>query len=274
MNDKAPTTSVLAIKQFARGGLASADDRVVVEEPLEIRVETGDDVSRSIAITMRTPGNDEALATGFLFSEGIIRAAGEIEHVTAAADDNRVTVRLAAGVEPDLDKLERHFYATSSCGVCGKASLEALETLGQYSLADSDFRIDAAALCSIPGAAAAWQDAFAATGGVHAAAVFTSDGVIEDLCEDVGRHNALDKLAGRALARDRLPWRDHGVFVSGRASFELLQKTMMAGAPLLAAVGAPSSLAVDLAWEFGITLIGFLRDGRFNVYSEAGRVEA
>jgi FdhD protein len=238
----------------------------------------GSRAEEPVSITMRTPGHDEDLAVGFLFTEGIIRARGDVREVVArgqrAADGliNVVRVELTPGVEIDFKRLERNFYMTSSCGVCGKASIDAVAVQGQYDVDATAFRMPGAALGRLPAALKTKQAVFEQTGGLHASGLFDAAGEIVALREDVGRHNALDKLIGHALLRGEVPLKDRGVIVSGRASFELMQKAKMAGVPLVAAVGAPSSLAVELAREFGITLVGFLKSDRFNVYSRPDRV--
>jgi FdhD protein len=263
-------------------GAGAYDDVLATEEPLEIRLAySRPDRSRaqqSVSITMRTPGHDEELAVGFLYSEGIIGAAADVEAVAPCGPPapngliNVVRVELAANVDVDLARLERHFYTSSSCGVCGKASLEAVAVQGRYDIHGVGFTIARDALGELPERLKARQDVFEQTGGLHASGLFDASGNIENVREDVGRHNALDKLIGRELLDGRLPLFDRGIVVSGRASFELMQKAMMAGCPLIAAVGAPSSLAVELAAEFGITLVGFLKKDRFNIYTRADRV--
>jgi FdhD protein len=265
-----------------RVGAAGTDDVVATEEPLEIRLgysrRDGSRAEENVSITMRTPGHDEDLAVGFLFTEGIIHSQADVQGVVPRgqpADDglvNVVRVELAPGVKVDFKRLERHFYTTSSCGVCGKASIGAVAVQGQYDASAMEFRVSADVLGTLPAALKAGQAVFEQTGGLHASGLFDATGHIVAVREDVGRHNALDKLIGRALLDGRLPLSDHGIVVSGRASFELMQKAKMAGCPLVAAVGAPSSLAVDLANEFGMTLVGFLKPGRFNVYSRPDRV--
>jgi FdhD protein len=274
----------VAVRRFRSGELAAADDPDVVatEEPFEIRLgysrRDGSRAEEPVSVTMRTPGHDEDLAVGFLFTEGIIRGRGDVQDVVArsqpASDGlvNVVRVELAAGVPVDFKRLERNFYMTSSCGVCGKASIEAVAVQGQYDVGAAQLRMTGAALGRLPAALKAQQAVFEQTGGLHASGLFDAAGEIVALREDVGRHNALDKLVGHALMRGDLPLAGHGVIVSGRASFELMQKAKMAGCPLVAAVGAPSSLAVELAREFGITLVGFLKADRFNVYSRADRI--
>jgi len=267
-----------------RDGAGHEDvDYVAAEEPLEIRLGYGPAElreQRPISITMRTPGDDIELALGFLYTEGIIDDMTAVVHAAPCGDPapgtdlrNAVRVELAPEISVDTDRLQRHFYTTSSCGVCGKASLDALRVYRPRRPADSAFSIPAQTLCALPAALQREQGIFARTGGLHASAAFDPAGNVERVREDVGRHNALDKLVGTLLSESRLPAAGRGVLVSGRASFELLQKAMMAGFDMLAAVGAPSSLAVELAEEFGITLVGFLRDGRFNVYAHPERVE-
>ena len=269
------------IERFGADG-GTRDDVVAMEEPLEIRLSwthpDGRREQKSISITMRTPGNDEELAAGFLLTEGIIAGPAELEAVgpcgPPAANGliNVVRVDLARDVEVDLARLERHFYTSSSCGVCGKASLEAVAVQGRYDLHDNTLRMSAKDLGALPERLEALQSLFERTGGLHASGLFDAHGLVSVSREDVGRHNALDKLIGQALLKDELPMSDYGVVVSGRASFELMQKAMMAGVPLVAAVGAPSSLAVEFAEEFGMTLVGFLTASRFNVYSRPDRI--
>jgi len=274
----------LEVRRFRAGELGSVDDPdlVATEEPFEIRLgysrRDGSRAEEPVSITMRTPGHDEDLAVGFLFTEGIIRSRADVQGVVArgqrATDGliNVVRVELVPGVEVDFKRLERNFYMTSSCGVCGKASIDAVAVQGQYDVGAAEFRMTGAALGRLPAALKTKQAVFEQTGGLHASGLFDSTGDISALREDVGRHNALDKLIGQALMRGEVPLKDRGVIVSGRASFELMQKAKMAGVPLVAAVGAPSSLAVELAREFGITLVGFLKPDRFNVYSRPDRI--
>ncbi|MGW7007379.1 formate dehydrogenase accessory sulfurtransferase FdhD [Streptomyces sp. NPDC054933] len=258
------------------GAVGHRSDTLVAEEPLEIRLN-----GKPLAITMRTPGDDFALAAGFLVSEGVLGSADELASIVycaGATDDgantyNVVDVTLAAGVPvPDIT-LERNVYTTSSCGLCGKASLDAVTTTARWQLADTaSVRLDPEVLAVLPDRLRAAQRVFDRTGGLHAAALFTPDGELLDVREDVGRHNAVDKLVGRALQQDLLPLSGSVLLVSGRASFELAQKAVMAGIPVLAAVSAPSSLAVDLAAEAGMTLVGFLRGSSMNVYAGEHRV--
>lgn len=246
-------------------------DFLAVEEPLEIRLEYGPvrkRKSRNISITMRTPGADEDLATGFLFTEGIVRKASDIFSVKAWGE-NLVMVSLQPDFDFDLQKLERHFYTSSSCGVCGKASIDAVKTIAPpaVSCPINDWEIKPEIIFTLPDALRKAQETFDSTGGLHACAIFDRAGKLLVLREDVGRHNALDKLIGHFMQKNRIPLDEHILLLSGRASFELIQKAAMAGIRFICAVGAPSSLAVETAESFGITLIGFLREGRFNVYS-------
>ncbi|MEU4658730.1 formate dehydrogenase accessory sulfurtransferase FdhD [Streptomyces sp. NPDC023723] len=258
------------------GAVSTRPDTLVAEEPLEIRLN-----GKPLAITMRTPGDDFALAAGFLVSEGVLADRSDLRNIVycagATADGsntyNVVDVQTAPGVRmPDIT-LERNVYTTSSCGLCGKASLDAVRTTARWPIADTPpVRIDAELLAALPDRLRAAQRVFDRTGGLHAAALFTEDGELADIREDVGRHNAVDKLVGRALQSGGLPLSRSVLLVSGRASFELAQKAVMAGIPVLAAVSAPSSLAVDLAAESGLTLVGFLRGTSMNVYAGADRI--
>ncbi len=268
------------------------DDLLAVEEPLEIRLaftEAGKFIHRAISITMRTPGDDGELAAGFLFTEGILALPDQVKQIrhcglkirkskgvidrVSALNSNTIRVELADGVNIDFKRLERHFYTSSSCGVCGKSSIEALRS-NVEKLADDGFSITPDVVCALPEKLVAEQTAFAKTGGLHASALFSAGGELEIIREDVGRHNALDKVIGAKFLAGHLPLSSKLLLVSGRASFELVQKALVAGIPVMAAVGAPSSLAVELAREYGMTLIGFLRDGRFNVYSGEQRLAA
>jgi len=272
----------LTISEIRDQTRQSRQDQVAVEEPLEIRLgyETPDGrTESSISITMRTPGNDAELATGFLFTESIIRDAADIAFVKPcgppapdSGNTNVVRVELESGVDVDLARLERHFYTTSSCGVCGKTSIDALRVSGAKEPASDQTRFDRTILAALPDKLRAAQRIFDETGGLHAAAAFTTAGELVVIHEDVGRHNAVDKVVGTLLSAGLLPANDLGLLVSGRASFELMQKALMAGMPLLAAISAPSSLAVDLAREFNITLVGFLRGNTFNIYSAEERI--
>lgn len=264
------------------GNDRATSDVVATEEPLGIRLgysrADGSRAEEEVSITMRTPGNDEDLAVGFLFTEGIIHARADVQSVVPRAQPqpnglvNVVRVELAPGVKVDFKRLERHFYTSSSCGICGKASIDSVRTQGRFDLHAAGLRVPRDVLGRLPAALKAKQAVFEQTGGLHASGLFDPLGEIHAVREDVGRHNALDKLIGSALLDDRVPLFDRGIVVSGRASFELMQKAMMAGCPVVAAVGAPSSLAVELALEFGITLVGFLKADRFNIYSRPDRV--
>ena len=248
-------------------------DTLATEEPLEIRLLAGGQ-RQNVAVTMRTPGADFELAAGFLYSEGIVKSRGDIVRMSycTEAEQRYNTVNVALrGAMPDVGRLERHFTTTSACGVCGKASLESLE-LQACPLPDPTFSVTPDIITSLPDKLRQAQGLFDKTGGLHAAALFTKSGELLALREDVGRHNALDKLVGWALLENLLPLHEHLVLLSGRASFELLQKSLMAGAPLVCAVSAPSSLAVSVAQRFNLTLLGFLRGARFNVYSGEERI--
>ncbi len=242
-------------------------DWLAQEEPLEISLEfsTADGISRKpLSITMRTPGHDVELAVGFLNGEGIIASRDHVagHHLGA----NKVLVKLHPEHHPDLARLDRHFYTSSSCGVCGKATLEAISTVRDQPLPRDGFSVTPAQLIRWPDVLRAAQPTFDRTGGLHAAGLFDAEGRLHFVREDVGRHNAVDKVVGAACLAGLLPLSRSALLVSGRASFELVQKALMAGVPLLAAVGAPSSLAVELAKRFDMTLVGFVRGGRFNVY--------
>ncbi|MFD9698775.1 formate dehydrogenase accessory sulfurtransferase FdhD [Lentzea sp. NPDC059081] len=250
-------------------------DTLAVEEPLEIRVR-----GKSLAVTMRTPGDDFDLAAGFLVSEGVVRAPSDIASIRycagATADGsntyNVLDVGLGDGVAPPDPSIERNFYTTSSCGLCGKASLDAVRTTATWQVAADPIRLDPRAVTEFPTRLRAAQRVFDRTGGLHAAGLFDADGALLCLREDVGRHNAVDKVVGWATRGGRLPLTGTVLMVSGRASFELVQKAVMAGIPVLTAVSAPSSLAADLAEEMGVTLVGFLRGNSMNVYTGAHRL--
>jgi FdhD protein len=252
-------------------------DTLAAEEPLEIRV-----AGRPLTVTMRTPGDDFDLARGFLVSEGVVSAESDIDAIRycAGATANGVNtynvldVLLDDGVAAPDPSLERNFYTTSSCGLCGKASLEAVRTISKWHVDRDPLRLNAATITTLPEKLRAAQRVFDRTGGLHAAALFDADGELLCVREDVGRHNAVDKVMGWALDAGRLPLSGTTLMVSGRASFELVQKAVMAGVPALAAVSAPSSLAVDLAREMGLTLIGFLRGSSMNIYSGLERISA
>jgi FdhD protein len=264
------------ILRIRDGQYSSRPDTLAAEEPLEIRVG-----GRPLTVTMRTPGHDFDLAAGFLVSEGVVSATDQVAGIRycagATADGsntyNIVDVVLADGVPAPDVSLERNFYTTSACGLCGKASLEAVRTSARWTVADDPLRLTPEELASLPDRLRAAQRVFDTTGGLHAAGLFDAAGELICLREDVGRHNAVDKVVGHALREGLLPLRGMILMVSGRASFELVQKALMAGIPMLAAVSAPSSLAVDLAAENGLTLVGFLRGTSMNVYSGTERLQ-
>lgn len=253
-------------------------DQLTTEEPLEIRLVLP---KQTVAVTMRTPGNDFELAAGFLYGEGIVSNREDICRISYCVDSkvdgeqryNIVNVELRDGLIPDLQPLERHFYTTSACGVCGKANLEALR-LRDFPAIPTCPEISADLIYTLPDKLKAAQRVFSSTGGLHAAALFDINGQLLSVREDIGRHNALDKLIGAAFLNGELPFKDRILLVSGRSSFEILQKSLAAGVPIVCAVSAPSSLAVSLAQEFGITLIGFLRGERFNLYAGKERISA
>jgi FdhD protein len=275
---ESPEASALAEVRVLR--VADADstvetDVLAVEEPLEIRLGCDVDQRRvraSVSITMRTPGHDSELAVGFLFTEGILTEPEQVASAHACGPGNVTCVELRPGVAVDLTRLQRNFYTTSSCGVCGKTSLEAVRLPAARRLPMDRPVIEAVVIQRLPAALRAEQTAFDRTGGLHASALFDPTGKLLCLREDVGRHNALDKLIGAQFLAGRTPLGDSVLLVSGRASFELVQKAIVAGIPILAAVGAPSSLAVSLAQEHGLTVVGFVRPNRFNVYTGPQRI--
>ena len=253
----------LPIQRWEGGRLQPSMDSLGLEEPLELLVRRNG-VTDAVSITMRSPGDDAALAVGFLHGEGVVRQRSHV--VDIEIDPGKVTVGLSDACSFDIDQLKRHFYTTSSCGVCGRASIEAI-TANEPPEIDNDVpQVSSDMLASLAAQLKSVQETFEKTGGLHAAALFHSDGSLRLACEDVGRHNAVDKVLGRALLDRKLPADDRILVVSGRASFEIVQKALMARVPVLVAVGAPSSLAVDLSEEFGQTLVGFVRDDGFNVY--------
>jgi FdhD protein len=252
-------------------------DTVSIEEPLEIRIgfdRPGNDSFQQIAVTMRTPGDDRELAAGFLFTEGIISGKEEIAHVMSAIKCNEVTVRLREHVQIDPAVFSRHSFVASSCGICGKKSIAAVTVKRRYVCLHNEPTVEADLIHSLPSVLRQHQDNFEHTGGIHASCLFDLDGKLLNIKEDVGRHNALDKLIGAELLAGRLPMTNKILMLSGRASFELIQKAAHAGLAVVAAVGAPSSLAVQLAEECDVTLLGFVRDKRFNIYSGAHRIKS
>jgi FdhD protein len=262
-----PSTVRLPIAKVEGRITRPREDSLAVEEPLEIRVG-----STSLSVTMRTPGHDFELAAGFLFAEDIISSASQIRGMASPGRDV-VVVEISPDAVIQRPKSQREFIMTSACGLCGKESLEALAVNRCPVLPPTRLKIDASVIHRLPQELRRKQDVFESTGGLHAAALFNALGELDSVREDVGRHNAVDKLVGQALLRFRTPLRDSVMLVSGRASFELVQKASMAGVPMLAAVGAPSSLAVATAERCGMTLIGFLRNGGFNIYNRSGCIE-
>ncbi|MEI8280140.1 MAG: formate dehydrogenase accessory sulfurtransferase FdhD [Bacteroidota bacterium] len=267
----------LPIHKVNIANISDADDMLAVEEPVEMRLEYGPDnnrIQKSICITMRTPGNDHELAVGFLFTEGIIHSANDVLEVKheAFSDGNIVIVTLRHSAQPDVSKLERHFYTSSSCGVCGKSSIDSVRTVCNISMLPDNLQFSSALIYQLPQLLRDQQNVFESTGGIHASALFDTTGKLLLTREDVGRHNALDKLIGTALNEGLTPLSNYLLLLSGRASFELIQKAAMAGIKIVAAVGAPSSLAVSMAQDFGMTLIGFLRGERFNIYTGKQRI--
>ena len=275
------TATPFSILRIAADAPEIDADLIAVEEPLEIQLgytRRGIEIRKTVAITMRTPGHDQELAAGFLFTEGVVHSSAEIAAVEPAPDTpNAVVVTLRPDVAVELRTLDRNNYITSSCGVCGKGSLDAVRTVARHPLPEPEPQFEPAVIHRLPQTARAAQHGFGQTGGLHAAALFDRDGRLIAIREDVGRHNALDKIIGARLlgaGREAIPLSDRILFVSSRASFELVQKTIMAGCPVLAAVGAPTSLAVELARDTGATLLGFVRENRFNVYAGATRLRA
>jgi FdhD protein len=270
-----------SINRLRAGDWSRKDDVLAAEEPLEIRIlwqENGVVQRKPIAVTMRTPGDDFELAAGFLYGEGLIQRQDDVVDVSYCTDEdedqtfNIVNVTLRSGLVFDTTRLERNFYTTSSCGVCGKAALESLEVQGCSVLAAGPV-VSAELICGLPEKLRAAQAVFDRTGGLHATGLFTPEGELVSLREDVGRHNAFDKLVGEQFLAGRTPLDGHIAMLSGRASFELLQKALVARVPIVAAVGAPSSLAVQLADEFNITLCGFVRADSLNVYTGQERIK-
>jgi len=271
-----PSVTAVDITRITASGAMQTADMVATEEPLEIMMawqQYGSTIHKNISVTMRTPGNDTSLAAGFLFTEAIIKNAPDIKEITSSPFNfNKILVVLHEGIAPNLQQTDRNFYTSSSCGVCGKASIDAIKTVSAFRNLKSNATISAKTLYRLPQVLREQQQTFDQTGGLHAAALFTTEGSIIFLQEDVGRHNALDKLIGTSLMKDMLPLSSDVLLLSGRASFEWIQKATMAGIAIVAAVGAPSSLAVQLAEEAGITLVGFLRYNGCNIYSHPERI--
>jgi FdhD protein len=267
------------VQLYREGGVEHAVDSVAVEEPLEIRVSYWFKSARqtgNLAVTMRTPGSDLELAAGLLLAEGVVRSSRDIVELRSIGSgvSNEVLVELSGDVDFEGWRLARNSVVNSSCGVCGKAVREAIFVAEPLQASRDSFRIRSSVIESLPGRLQEDQCGFAQTGGLHAAALVTADGRIEKLFEDIGRHNALDKLIGWCLLNGRTPLSDRMLFMSSRSSFELVQKAVMAGAPVLAAVGSSSSLAIESAREYGMTLLGFVRGARFNVYTGGWRINS
>src|SRR5579859_5215575 len=286
-----PGITLLPVQKIAAHRLQETTDPIAIEEPLEIRLRYGPTAKKqeqSISITMRTPGHDEDLALGWLYTEGILPAgianiagisnlagtttAGTTNLQTTIPSPNTITVTLPESIPPDLSRSQRHSFTTSSCGVCGQTSLEAIRTITPQQK-DTPFSIPAGLLYPLPALLREGQDIFDATGGLHAAGLFDRHGNLIILREDIGRHNAVDKVIGHTLLHQGLPLSETILLLSGRACFELIQKAAMAGIRIVAAVGPPSSLAIRHAEDTGITLVGFLRQQRFNIYSGSSRIE-
>ncbi len=262
-------TAPVGVTRVTQQSVTRDDDVLAVEEPLEIRI-AWDGHEKNISVTMRTPGDDFDLAAGFLFTEGLIQSSGDIDSIRHWGSANVVRVALREGMRLDTAKLDRHFYTTSSCGVCGKTSIEAVRVISVPERRDG-IPVGAALIHRLPQLLEEHQSAFRATGGLHGAAIVSRGGELLRIREDIGRHNAVDKAIGSLFREGATPLTEAILMVSSRASFELVQKAIVAGIGVLASVGAPSTLAVELAREFGVTLLGFVRDQRFNVYS--GEVE-
>ena len=280
--DRGVGTAQVAVYAYGGDNEQSRSDTIAVEEPMEIRIQSGADKQRrvrSICVTMRTPGQDFELALGFLHGEGLITHKNQVVGISFCGpaapgkpQSNIIRVELSNEIELDLVKLQRNFYSTSSCGICGKASLDALNFEGYQQLTPTAPQVSAHVIDSLPDALGRNQPVFDQTGGLHAAGLFTQAGTLIASREDVGRHNAVDKVIGAQLFADNLPLSNHILVVSGRVSFEIMQKALAATIPIVVAVSAPSSLAVEMAQRFGITLIGFARNGRFNVYTGTSRI--
>ncbi len=280
--DRGQSTQEVTVQSLDVTVTEKREDVVAVEEPMEIRVQTGPEGqrrTRSVSVTMRTPGHEFELAVGFLYSEGLLPAADVVKHIAFCGppppgkpQSNIVRVELDASVELDLVKLQRNFYSTSSCGICGKASLDALNFEGFAKLDPARLRVRAEVVHGMTKKLRDAQSVFDRTGGLHAAGLFDTDGHLSTCREDVGRHNAVDKAIGDRVLAGATPLSDTILVVSGRVSFEILQKALAAGIPMIIAVGAPSSLAVEMAERFGMTLVGFARDDRFNIYAGDQRI--
>ncbi len=270
------STVEVTVKRFTEQGVTELEDELAVEEPLEIQLDYTDNgkrIRKSLSVTMRTPGNDRELATGFLFTEGIITDREQVQEAAPSpVDPNRIRVQLTADAIPLLPATDRNFYTTSSCGVCGKTGIDAIKSVSMYADTADTMALAPGVLMGLAAVLQQEQALFRTTGGLHASALFDQEGRFRYLREDVGRHNALDKVIGAAFMEGKLPLTDSLLLLSGRASFELVQKAHMAGIKIVVAIGAPSSLAVSLAAETDMTLAGFLREGRFVCYTGARRI--
>ena len=270
-------TEKILINKIVNGEKVEVEDELAIEEPLEIQLvysTPNGRMQKNISVTMRTPGNDEELAAGFLFTEGIIKHVTDITTVQHLPSDmNRVLVTLVENKMPSLNNAERNFYTTSSCGICGKGSIDAINVAAVFPNTLDTISLPASLLYSLPDLVKKEQQVFQHTGGIHASALINFSGEVILVREDVGRHNALDKIIGNRFLKSQLPLSDNILFLSGRSSFELIQKAFMAGIKIVVAVGAPSSLALETAKECGITLIGFLRGEKFNIYTGAQRIK-
>lgn len=277
---RAKNKTPIQVVRIEKDKTTNRRDYLATEEPLELRLLTGGQ-RQTLAVTMRTPGNDFELAAGFLLSEGVVSSREDIKRISYCVDKdlseeqryNVVNILLTSNELPELERLERHFQISSACGVCGKASLEALENRNIQKI-ESSLQVSTELLYGLPEKLRKSQGLFEVTGGLHAVALFDAEGKFLALREDIGRHNAMDKLLGWATLENLLPLSNHIVLVSGRASFELAQKALVAGIPIFCAVSAPSSLAVDLAKRFDMTLVGFLREERFNIYCGLERISS
>ncbi len=276
-----PGIGAVSVKEISEDGISPKEDLLVMEEPLEIRVgygQAGERHQKSLAVTMRTPGHDLELALGFLYSEGVLEETGDLLSIKHCEDigrqeerDNVVRAELSEQLIPDFEKLKRNFFVSSSCGICGKTTIDAVRTV--CNPLQSDIVINRVVIYALIKKLESSQPLFGVTGGLHAAGLFDAKGKLLLLREDIGRHNAVDKILGAAFEKKMLPLADNILLLSGRAGFELIQKALRAGIPVVAAVGAPSGLAVSLAKEFDLTLIGFLRNNKFNVYSGESRIQ-
>ena len=270
-------TEQILITKIINGKIIEVVDELAIEEPLEIQIvysTPNGRMQKNISVTMRTPGNDEELTAGFLFTEGVIKNVHEISTIAHLPFDvNRVLVTLSENVKPSLNNAQRNFYTTSSCGICGKGSIDAISVAAVYPTTQDEICIKATVLFTLSDLVKKEQKIFQNTGGIHASALFSLKGELLLVREDVGRHNALDKVIGNRFLENQLPLNDNILFLSGRASFELIQKAFMAGIKIIVAVGAPSSLALEMAKECGITLIGFLKEEKFNIYTGTQRIK-